>query len=81
MRESSRVRPSVRPLNKFNLLLPVGRLLEGQRQRGAASPGWGEPRGPVHVGAQRQACQGRHLLADGSNRPGLLETQLPHLGE
>lgn len=68
-------------IDKLNLLPAVGRLPEGQRQRGAAPPGRGEPRGPVGVGAQRQACQGRHLLADGSNRPGLLETQLPHLGE
>lgn len=72
---------SVHPLNKIPSAPPVGRFLEGQQQRGAASSGRGEPRSPVRFRAQRQACQGRHLLADGSNRPGLLETQLPHLGE
>lgn len=61
--------------------LAVRRLPKGQQQRGAASSGWSKPRGPVCVGAQRQACQGCHILADGPDRPSLLETQLPHLGE
>lgn len=63
------------------LCFAVAGLFKGQRQCSSASPGRSQPGGPVRVRAQRQARQGRLLLADGSDRPRLLETQLPHLGE
>lgn len=63
------------------MFLAVGWLFKGQQQCCTAASGWSEPSGPVCVRAQCQTRQGRHLLADRSDRPSLLETQLPHLGE